>query len=378
MLETAAPSSVNDDTNRRILAVSEDQLSGFHPDPFGEIARRSGVDVDDVIERVRAMLVAGSIRRVRQTLLSTRLAAERARRLEAAAGPPGRCLRLHVHGRPVLRPRRPAQHGPRLPRRRLPAVDDVKGSPGFSLQSTASCLAQRVGAEAFRVMPARCLFVLGVGHTRRRDMAPGARSDEAPQVVDTAVLRLSDARWRVLAAMKRQFEPSEIQRDVWSPRAEEAGLPLETFVQEAERWTRWASSGASRPSSSTSSRCRTALASRATTACFTGPCRRAAKWTRGARSGGTTSSRTRTGARPGRSSATSTSWVCCTGSIRRRCSPQGRHRRPSQRGSASMSATPTSSGAAAARSSRPKIMPDDYVAWCAANGIDPASMKEGA
>ena len=25
-----------------------------------------------------------------------------------------------------------------------------------------------------------------------------------------------------------------------------------------------------------------------------------------------------------------------------------------------------------------EIMPDEYVAWCAANGIDPASMKEGA
>src|SRR4051794_34910934 len=75
MLDTAAPASVNDDTNLRILAVSEDQLSGFHADPFGEIARRSGLPVEDVIERVRAMLVAGSIRRVRQTLLSTRLAA---------------------------------------------------------------------------------------------------------------------------------------------------------------------------------------------------------------------------------------------------------------------------------------------------------------
>ena len=75
MLETAPSIGVQDVTNRRILSVSEDQLSGFHPDPFGEIAQRSGVDVDDVIERVRAMLVAGSIRRVRQTLLSTRLAA---------------------------------------------------------------------------------------------------------------------------------------------------------------------------------------------------------------------------------------------------------------------------------------------------------------
>ena len=25
-----------------------------------------------------------------------------------------------------------------------------------------------------------------------------------------------------------------------------------------------------------------------------------------------------------------------------------------------------------------EIMPDEYIAWCAANGIDPATMKEGA
>src|SRR3546814_6753624 len=41
---------------------------------FGEVARRSGVPVETVIERVGALLAAGTIRRVRQTLLSTNLA----------------------------------------------------------------------------------------------------------------------------------------------------------------------------------------------------------------------------------------------------------------------------------------------------------------
>ena len=40
----------------------------------GEIAIRSGVDLTTVIERIRAMLEAGAIRRVRQTLMSTNLA----------------------------------------------------------------------------------------------------------------------------------------------------------------------------------------------------------------------------------------------------------------------------------------------------------------
>src|SRR5882672_4978816 len=66
--------STNDPTNAKILAVSEDQLQGFQRDPLGEIARQSGVPLDTVIERIQAMLRAGVIRRVRQTLLATNLA----------------------------------------------------------------------------------------------------------------------------------------------------------------------------------------------------------------------------------------------------------------------------------------------------------------
>src|ERR1041384_7270273 len=68
------PVETSDPINARILAVSEDKVQGFQPDPIGEIARLSGVDVDTVIERVQAMLRAGTIRRVRQTLMATNLA----------------------------------------------------------------------------------------------------------------------------------------------------------------------------------------------------------------------------------------------------------------------------------------------------------------
>src|ERR1700690_1151323 len=66
--------STNDPVNAKILAVSEDRLQGFQRDPLGEIARQSGVELPVVIERVQAMLRAGTIRRVRQTLLATNLA----------------------------------------------------------------------------------------------------------------------------------------------------------------------------------------------------------------------------------------------------------------------------------------------------------------
>src|SRR5437667_9236205 len=68
------PVEHNDPINAKILAVSEDKIEGFVREPFEEIARGSGVDVDVVTARIAAMLRAGTIRRVRQTLLATNLA----------------------------------------------------------------------------------------------------------------------------------------------------------------------------------------------------------------------------------------------------------------------------------------------------------------
>src|SRR5579863_3563358 len=68
------PATISDPVNAAILAVSEDRLAGFQTDPFGEISSRTGIPLETVIERIVAMLRAGTIRRVRQTLLSTSLA----------------------------------------------------------------------------------------------------------------------------------------------------------------------------------------------------------------------------------------------------------------------------------------------------------------
>src|SRR2546423_61501 len=68
------PISTSDAVNSAILAVSEDKIQGFQEDPLGEIARVSGIPLNQVIERIQAMLRAGTIRRVRQTLLATNLA----------------------------------------------------------------------------------------------------------------------------------------------------------------------------------------------------------------------------------------------------------------------------------------------------------------
>ena len=66
LVETVTPVSPRDPINRQILEVSEDQVRGFVRNPIREIAQRSGVDIRTVTERIRAMLAAGTVRRVRQ------------------------------------------------------------------------------------------------------------------------------------------------------------------------------------------------------------------------------------------------------------------------------------------------------------------------
>src|SRR5436309_232420 len=71
MSTATIPVSTSDTINARILAISEDKIQGFQPDPIGEIMRQTGLDEATVIERIAAMLRAGTIRRVRQTLMAT-------------------------------------------------------------------------------------------------------------------------------------------------------------------------------------------------------------------------------------------------------------------------------------------------------------------
>src|SRR5258705_6364826 len=70
----SVPTEISDPVNARILAVSEDRIAGFVEEPFAAIAAASGLAENVVIERLRAMLAAGVIRRIRQTLMATNLA----------------------------------------------------------------------------------------------------------------------------------------------------------------------------------------------------------------------------------------------------------------------------------------------------------------
>jgi DNA-binding Lrp family transcriptional regulator len=230
---TAAPFEISDAINARILAVSEDKLQGFQRDPWGEIARQSGVDLAVVIERVRAMLEAGTIRRVRQTLLATNLAQGALvawqvpdEKLDAAFD--YMFQQDPFSGHVVLRSTDTATAGSNYK-----LWTTLKVPQGFSMQKHCEFLARKTGAKHFRMMPAKRLFALGVGHIRRRGLAPGAKADVPAEVTDVAIAQLNDLEWRILTALKQEFAPGEIQRDMWRKRAEEAGVSVETFYQVA-------------------------------------------------------------------------------------------------------------------------------------------------
>jgi hypothetical protein len=106
----------------------------------------------------------------------------------------------------------------------------LKVPQGFSMPRHCELLASRIGATAFRIMPAKRLFALGVGHVRRHGLVPGDKTDEPGQVFDTNVVALSELEWRVLGPLKREFEPEELCAEPWRARAEEAGIPYVEFL----------------------------------------------------------------------------------------------------------------------------------------------------
>jgi hypothetical protein len=231
MTATLLPADIGDEINARILAISEDRIAGFLEDPFAEIARLSDVSEEVVHARIRAMLSAGTIRRVRQTLMATNLAPGA---LVAWRVPEDRldaAFEYFVHDDPfsghvVIRSTDGATPGSGY---RLWTT--LKVPQGYSREKHCTVLAERVGASAFRVMPAKRLFALGVGHVRRKGMTPGSRSDEPGRVMDTNIVALSELEWRVLEPLKRELTIEEIGPEPWRARAEEAGVPYVEFLQ---------------------------------------------------------------------------------------------------------------------------------------------------
>ncbi len=234
MTQRTIPIQIDDPINARILAVSEDKIQGYQRDPLGEIAKQSGVDIDTVTDRLRAMLEAGTIRRIRQTLMATNLAPGA---LVAWKVPPEKLNSAFDYmsgedpfsGHVVLR-----STDKDTPGSQYKLWTTLKVPVGYSMDKHCAYLMSQTGAESYTLLPAKKLFALGVGHVRRRDLEPGARTDEPGRAMDVSVVELSDLQWRVLIVLKRDFAPDELTRDIWSGRASEAGVALEEFHRVAE------------------------------------------------------------------------------------------------------------------------------------------------
>jgi len=233
-MSASAAISHTDEINARILAISEDRIAGFVREPMREIASGCGLPVDLVIERIRAMLSAGTIRRVRQTLMATDLA-------------PGALVAWEVgteqldaafdymfqqdpfSGHVVVRSTETLTPGSQYK-----LWTTLKVPHGFSMKKHADYLRDKVGAKHYRLMPANGIFALGVGHTRRKTIEPGSRSDEAAEMHVVRPVKLNELEWRVLMALKRDFTPEELGENLWEARAKEADLPLSVFFEVAE------------------------------------------------------------------------------------------------------------------------------------------------
>ena len=230
VLAPSCPVEHNDPLNAQILAISEDKIAGFVSEPFQTIARLSGVPLPDVLARIRAMLRAGTVRRVRQTLLATNLASGA---LVAWKVPPARLEAAFdfmskddpFSGHVVLRSTDSATAGSDYK-----LWTTLKVPRGYSLHEHGELLTRRVGAEKFLLMPAKGIFVLGVGHVRRKTLEPGARSDQLAKMTRVELIDLDEREWRVLVALKRELSPEEIaEESPWIGRAREAEVSFDEF-----------------------------------------------------------------------------------------------------------------------------------------------------
>src|SRR5438067_9467592 len=227
------PVEHNDPINEKILAISEDKIEGFVREPFQEIAERSGVDADVVMARIAAMLRAGTIRRVRQTLLATNLAegalvAWKVPEDEIDAAFDWMFRQDPFSGHVVLRSTDTVTAGSDYK-----LWTTVKVPRQYSLEQHCELLGRKVGADRFRIMPAKGIFTLGVGHVRRKTIEPGSKADEPAKMAPVQAVDLSGQEWKVLLALKRELAPEEIQPTPWAARAEGAGVSLDEFYRVA-------------------------------------------------------------------------------------------------------------------------------------------------
>ena len=217
-----------------------------------------------MLERIRTMMQAGVIRRVRQTLLATKLA----HGALVAWNVPEEKLNDAFDfmakedpfsGHVVIRSTDGEVSGAGY---RLWTT--LKVPVGESLDHHARALLHLTGATEFLLMPAKGVFALGVGHTRRKTLQPGAMADEPATMMTTATVELTLEEWNVLLALKEELTRGPTARTSSSCRWNaSAKSPKPLTIRK--------SSAVFPPFSNTSNRLPGVSASHVSMDCFIGP-----------------------------------------------------------------------------------------------------------
>ena len=224
----------DDPINAKILEISEDLISGFQRQPFHLISEQSGIELDIVIERIKKMLHAGVIRRVRQTLLSTKLAhgalcAWKINNDKIDDAFDFMFKEDPFSGHVVIR-----STDREITGSEFKLWTTLKVPQGESLEEHANKIQSIIGAEKYILMPAKGVFTLGVGHVRRKNMPLGSKSDSPAEMMTTKVVELSSKEWEVLLSLKEELKQEEICPEPWNARAERLNIPLDEFFGIAE------------------------------------------------------------------------------------------------------------------------------------------------
>ncbi len=229
-------SSTDDVRNRQLLAVAEDQLTGFYPHPFDELAARCHMSAQEVLSRIGELLRAGIIRSIRQTLLNTQLTPGC---LTAWQLPENRLqtafewLIQHdpFSGHVVLRepeiPNHPSAVFRLWTTLRLPI------GVSSSVENHCQLVARRIGATRFVCMPAAGMFRLSVGHMRRAGLPPGTLDDVEPRMQRPSAPCLTSQQKLVLHSLRTPLSHADLNRDPWVPRAAAVGMSPQDFYNTA-------------------------------------------------------------------------------------------------------------------------------------------------
>jgi DNA-binding Lrp family transcriptional regulator len=233
-MNSTIPVEHSDPINAAILAISEDLIAGFQRYPFQQIAEKSGQPLATVLERISAMVTAGVVRRVRQTLLSTKLAhgalvAWKVPEEKLNAAFDFMSKEDPFSGHVVIRSTDSVVSGSSY---RLWTT--LKVPVGESLDFHATTLLRLTGATEYLLMPANGVFALGVGHVRRKTLEPGDKADGPALMMTTTAVDLNPEEWAVLLALKEELTLDEICESPWVNRAIIAGVSLDRFCEVAE------------------------------------------------------------------------------------------------------------------------------------------------